>query len=421
MKILHTSDWHLGQNFFNQSRKQEHQAFLNWLLQQIQSRSIDAVIVAGDIFDTGTPPSYAREMLNQFVIGVHQQHCTLILLAGNHDSVATLNESKDIMAYLDTYIVAKASHDPEQQLIRLKDKQGKVSAYVCAIPFLRPRDILQSQNNQNQEDKQQALAQAISQHYAHLYQYALEQRQQENNAHCPIIMTGHLTALGVTKSDAVRDIYIGTLDGFDANGFPPADYIALGHIHRPQIVGKQTQIRYCGSPINLSFDELASEKKILLLDVNLANATTIGISAIPIPCFQPMLQLKGSLTQIKTQIDQYFSTYQSDKTLWCSINVTSENFRQDLLVKIQDILQDRPAQILQLTRSQKHDNQALVSTKNETLAELSPLDVFQKRLGLEQFPDLSDKQIQEKKTRLTQLFTTLIEELNTTNIEDKNA
>lgn len=102
MRILHTSDWHLGQNFYSKSREAEHQAFLDWLLETAQAHLVDAIIVAGDVFDTGSPPSYARTLYNRFVVNLQQTGCHLVVLAGNHDSVATLNESRDIMAFLNT-------------------------------------------------------------------------------------------------------------------------------------------------------------------------------------------------------------------------------------------------------------------------------------------------------------------------------
>ncbi|MDU3048514.1 MAG: exonuclease subunit SbcD [Escherichia coli] len=102
MRILHTSDWHLGQNFYSKSREAEHQAFLDWLLETAQTHQVDAIIVAGDVFDTGSPPSYARTLYNRFVVNLQQTGCHLVVLAGNHDSVATLNESRDIMAFLNT-------------------------------------------------------------------------------------------------------------------------------------------------------------------------------------------------------------------------------------------------------------------------------------------------------------------------------
>lgn len=112
MRILHTSDWHLGQNFYSKSRAAEHQAFLDWLLDTAVTRQVDAIIVAGDIFDTGSPPSYARELYNRFVVNLKKTGCHLVVLAGNHDSVAMLNESRDILAFLNTTVVASAGHAP---------------------------------------------------------------------------------------------------------------------------------------------------------------------------------------------------------------------------------------------------------------------------------------------------------------------
>ena len=114
MRILHTSDWHLGQFFINKSRADEHQKFILWLLEQVEKQAIDAVIIAGDVFDTGTPPSYARELYNQFVIGMHGLGCQLVILAGNHDSVSTLNESKNILAQLNTQVVASVNPKSEE-------------------------------------------------------------------------------------------------------------------------------------------------------------------------------------------------------------------------------------------------------------------------------------------------------------------
>ncbi len=112
MRILHTSDWHLGQNFYSKSRAAEHDAFLSWLLARAQEHEVDAIIVAGDIFDTGSPPSYARELYNRFVVQLQQTGCRLVVLAGNHDSVAMLNESRDILAFLHTTVVANAGCPP---------------------------------------------------------------------------------------------------------------------------------------------------------------------------------------------------------------------------------------------------------------------------------------------------------------------
>ena len=99
MRILHTSDWHLGQHFIGRSRANEHRAFLSWLVAQVNSQHIDAIIVAGDIFDTATPPSYARELYNQFIVDLQPSGCQLIFLAGNHDAAAVLNKTKSLLPF----------------------------------------------------------------------------------------------------------------------------------------------------------------------------------------------------------------------------------------------------------------------------------------------------------------------------------
>ncbi|MBD1556200.1 exonuclease subunit SbcD [Vibrio sp. S9_S30] len=421
MRIIHTSDWHLGQNFYTKSRKSEHQAFLDWLLQQITEHQVNALIIAGDIFDTGSPPSYAREMYNQFVVALQKTQCALVVLGGNHDSVSVLNESKQILAYLNTHVIASSLEENEQQVIELKNDQGEIGALLCAIPFLRPRDLVVSQSGASSTDKKVALAEAIKTHYASVYHHALARQNELHKTHSgrsiPIIATGHLTALGVKQSESVRDIYIGSLEGFAADGFPPADYIALGHIHRPQIVAKKDHIRYCGSPIPLSFDELKSEKQVLLLDF--AQSLTPIITPIFIPRFQPMAIISGSLADIETQLNDYRSGEQTlkesqneqqlgDGSTWLSIEVEIDDYLSDLQQRIQLLVEELPVEVLQLKRSQSSRRQALTQERNETLDELKPADVFEKRLEQEVFE--SDEEL-ARKARLQNAFLEIVAEV----------
>lgn len=386
MKILHSSDWHLGQSFFTKSRKAEHQAFLHWLVQQVELHQVDAVIVAGDIFDTGTPPSYARELYNQFVVSLSQTGATLVVLGGNHDSVATLNESKQLLACLNTHVIANCSEELSTQLLELSRRDGSSGALLCAVPFIRPRDLISSQAGESGLEKRQALGDAIQQHYQQLYQLANEHNQHQQRT-LPIIATGHLSALGVSQSDSVRDIYIGTLDGFPAKDFPAFDYIALGHIHRPQIVAKQNHIRYSGSPIPLSFDELGSSKQVLM--VEFADGKLNDISALAVPNFQAMAVLKGSLQQIEQQLAQYdqadHASTSANSCTWLSIEVEVDDYLSDLQQRVQQLTEDKAVEVLQLRRARPQQRQALQQAARETLAELTPAEVFQKRLALEDF------------------------------------
>ncbi|MEQ9843621.1 exonuclease subunit SbcD [Pectobacterium brasiliense] len=405
MRIIHTADWHLGQYFYTKSRAAEHQAFLNWLIVQVEQHQVDAIIVAGDIFDNGSPPSYAREMYYSFVVALQRTGCQLIVLGGNHDSVAMLNESRELLACLNTQVIACASDDPAQQVLLLENRQRHPGALLCAIPFLRPRDVLTSKAGQSGDEKQLALQEAITAHYQQCYQLACQKRD-ELGLPLPIIATGHLTTIGATASESVRDIYIGTLDAFPAQAFPPADYIALGHIHRPQRVTQSEHIRYSGSPIPLSFDELNSEKSVCLVSFvpDVPPQTPPQIDILPIPMTQPMQLIKGSLSDIEQQLAT-FKNYQGDKPVWLDIEINTQDYLSDMQKRIQAMTENLPVEVLLLRRTREQRLQAITRQDKETLNELSVHDVFERRLVTE--TDMEDSRQQRVRT----LFNQVIDEL----------
>ena len=406
MRILHTSDWHLGQHFISKSRAAEHQAFLDWLLAQVSEQSIDAVIIAGDVFDTGTPPSYARKLYNYFVVEISKLKCQLIVLGGNHDSVSTLDESKGLLAYLNTHVIANVQGDLSHQILVLNDKNGEAGAILCAIPFIRPRDVINSQAGESSADKQQALGKAIADHYQTLYELA-QQKRDEFKQPLPIIATGHLTAMGVKTSESVRDIYIGTLEAFPASAFPPADYIALGHIHRPQIVAKSEHIRYCGSPIPLSFDELGSKKQVLIADFS--NGKLDSVTPLYIPRFQPMQVVKGDLASIRQQlVDLDDNNAEKPLPTWLSIEVSTQDYLDDLQQRIQDMTAGLNVEVLQLRRARSGKQVRIEQQEKETLSELTVEDVFERRLALELFEGEDE---QKRRDRIFDDFKQIVEEV----------
>lgn len=409
MRIIHTSDWHLGQYFFTKTRAQEHQQFLDWLLAQIREQQVDAVIVAGDIFDTGSPPSYARELYNRFVVAIRDTQCQLIILGGNHDSVATLNESKSLLACLNTTVIANVHTETPQAPIILYQKNHTPGALLCAIPYLRPRDMINSKSGQSGADKQGALKEAIADYYQRQYQAALDLRKQLN-VNIPVIATGHLTTIGASVSDSVREIYIGTLEAFNATLFPPFDYIALGHIHRPQRVNKSGHIRYSGSPIPLSFDESAQQKSVCLIDFEQDKLAEMTL--LPIPEFQLLRTLSGSLQEIATQLEKLATLYsEMDTTIWLDIEVSTQDYLSDIQTRIQELTQSPLFEVIVLRRARKQ-RQALMQNEKETLTELTVYDVFERRLAQHQF------ETEEDKTRLTTLFKQAVEMAEQ---EDNNA
>jgi exonuclease SbcD len=421
-RILHTSDWHLGQNFYGKSRANEHQKFLNWLLEQVSEHVIDAVIVAGDIFDTGTPPSYAREMYFDFIVNMHKKKCQLIILAGNHDSVAMLGESKQLLSHLSCQVITSASDILDKQIITLNNKKGQAGAVLCAIPFIRPRDIMTSSAGQSVKEKQQSLQQAISEHYQNLYQQAQDLAQLSSDVKLPIIATGHLTTVGVSSSESVRDIYIGTLEAFPANAFPNADYIALGHIHRNQRVAKSEHIRYSGSPIALSFDEATQTKKVLIAEFEQGKLSQVIEQDIP--CFQPLLMVKSKLEHLTQDINELVDTLnnsekllEKDQKIWLDIEINSAEYLQDLTPRIEALVKELPVEVLLVRRSKKSRQSMPESQKKITLNELSLSEVFATRLLQENWQ--TDLEVNQK-IRLEKMFAQTLEQVQEQNTASEN-
>ena len=390
MRILHTSDWHLGQHFMGKTREAEHGAFMQWLLETLDKESIDALVIAGDIFDTATPPSYARTMYNQFVVAMQDTCCEqLIIVGGNHDSVSTLNESRELFACLNTTVIGGLTKNPEDQVITLRDSKGISGAIMCAIPFIRPREILESQAGEQGSDKQQALQTAIAQHYKNIFHLA----QKQAGSTLPIIATGHLTTVGGQVSDSEREIYIGSLSAFPSSAFPKADYIALGHLHRGQIVAGQEHVRYSGSPIPLSFSETANQKQVLRVDFEENHLSQV--TPLDIPVFRELKVLKGSLEEIEQQLAEM--PEQEGLTPWLDVEVATDDYLSDLQNRVEQLLENRPVELLRVRKKRDRKTEVLSSENRETLAELNVDDVFSQRLEQEDIPE-------ETMVKLSQAF-----------------
>lgn len=404
MKVLHTSDWHLGQNFYGKSRAAEHQHFINWLLSQVDTRQIDLVIVAGDIFDTGTPPSYAREMYFNFVVELHKLDCQLLIIAGNHDSVAVLSEAKQVLKPLGCHVVSQANQADDDMVFAVNNRAGEPAAVICALPYIRPRDVLMSKAGQSSQEKQQDLQQAITARYSGLYERAqqLADELATDKQALPIIGTGHLTVVGAKTTESVRDLYIGTLDAYPAILMPAFDYLALGHIHQPQKIAKTEHIRYCGSPIALSFDEAKQTKTVLL--ANFEQGRLTQVKSISIPIYQRLAMVKTDLANlvadVSAELEQQSQTdsleradsleqanspeqvnsFEQATTTWLDIELSASDYLSDLQSRLNQLLADFSVEIL-LVRRSKQARKAMTQTSSKlVLSELSLEEVFSSKL-----------------------------------------
>ena len=415
MRILHTSDWHLGQHFMGKSRQAEHQALIDWLLVQVDAHAVDAVLIAGDIFDTGAPPSYARELYSHLVVRLHRAGVALLLLGGNHDSVATLGESRALLAVLNTTVVG-AVGDAADHVVLLPQRGGDGGSHepgciVCAVPFIRPRDVWQSQAGQSAQDKQQSLQAALQAYYQAVVDAGRArqaQLQQALGRVVPLIATGHLTTVGASSNDSVREIYVGSLDAFPTAAFPPVDYIALGHIHQPQKVGGLHHIRYCGSPIALGFDEAKQQKEVLLVDLDATGLA--AVTPLPVPRFQALIAVSGNLAALPQAIATAATQGTAEQPAWLEVTVAEDDYLQDLPERINAMVQGLPVEVLRVRRQRTSAAAALQSAAQETLDELSPHDVFARRLAAETLAPELQQALQERYRAVVQSITSPTEE-----------
>lgn len=371
MKILHTSDWHLGQSFMGKSRQEEHQAFLTWLMQTIEKEMVDTLIVAGDIFDTATPPNYALELYYNFLTQL-SSHCkNIIITAGNHDSIATLKAPKQLLKALNIHLIASGDAD-ENEIVSIYNSEDELEGIICAVPFLRDYVVRQSYSGETINDKENSLSHGIKEHYNALYKKALELTKGKD---IPIIATGHLTAVGSKTSESEREIYIGgTLDigsDFLAKDF---DYVALGHLHINQKVGSE-HVRYSGSPIPLSFSESQSQKKVNLITFN---KKKIQVKELDIPLFRPLLVIEGDVDSIIKKLEAI-----EDKSTWIEIHINDVNpflVNQTIREKAEEL------ELILLAVKIDKKEQALHSESLNAISldELTPLDIFQQRLEQEE-------------------------------------
>ncbi len=289
MKILHTADWHLGHRLHEQSQNEEQQLFLTWLSQLIIEEQYDVLLVSGDVFDTGMPSNQSLSMYYNFLISLNHTCCKhIVITGGNHDSPGTLNAPKELLNALSIKVVGKAIEPVSEEVFEISVANEVL--IVAAVPYLRDQDVRKAVAGESFEDINERYKAALINHYNLIADYIFE----INTNKAPVIAMGHLFAIGGSISDSEKDISVGNLGHIGADDFPTVfDYVALGHLHKPQKVGGKSHIRYSGSPVVLSFSEVGYDKKVIGL--NVAENKINHIKEITVPRFRNVLKVSGSL------------------------------------------------------------------------------------------------------------------------------
>ena len=343
-RILHTADWHLGKLLNEKSREEEHDLFLQWLLEKIVEHGIDAVILAGDVFDSANPPQSALTRYFNFVSELYRRgDCALAVIAGNHDSAAQLEAPKQVLQALNTHVRGYLAEKPEDRILYLpSEKDPKVA--IAMMPFLRDRDLRVGKAGESSEEIKDKLVEGIRKRYQESGDTIKKAK-----SNCPSIATGHLTVVNLKKSDSEREIHIGGLEAVGPDSFPEVfSYVALGHLHRPQTSGNNDRLRYSGSPIPLSFSEASDQKEVRILDVTKGEITNYGL---PIPLFRRLVQLTTTKSDIEDTIGK-FNPDTSDLTTWVEVIVEDGTSTEDLNERVRLASEGCNFEVLKILRNQ---------------------------------------------------------------------
>lgn len=382
MRLIHTADWHLGQSLHGFDRSDEQQCFLNWLLETLVEQQADALLIAGDVFDTANPSALAQQQLYRFLTAARARlpHLNTVLIAGNHDSPARLEAPKPFLQLLEAVVsgqvwrLPSGSHDLESLVVPLNNNAGKISAWCLAIPFLRPADLPKV------EGAQDTFLAGVQQ----LYQQALNLAQAKAQPDQAIIALGHgYLQGGAASMDSERRIIIGNSEALPASLFSnDLAYLALGHLHLAQAVGGSDWIRYSGSPLPMSFAEADYPHQVLCVD--LVGAELKSVQPLRIPRFVDLLRIPAKpapLSEVLAALEALELPHLPEQQqAYLEVRVQLTAPEPGLRARIETALQDKPVRLAKIETSYlrtETESTELAPLSLDELQQLDPLSLLE--------------------------------------------
>ena len=382
MRLLHTSDWHLGQTLHNYERGYEHQRFLDWLLDTLVAERVDVLLVAGDVFDNANPSAASQKQLYVFLQQARARlpALQLIVVAGNHDSAGRLEAPGPLLAAHGTHVIGHVLRDDagqidlERLLLPLTGSDGQVQAWCLAVPFLRPGDVPKLPAG----DTQDAYLGGIALLYRQLTDLALARRQPGQAS----LALGHCHMVGGEMStDSERRIVIGGTEMLPSGIFDASiAYAALGHLHKAQAVGGQEHIRYCGSPIPLSFAEVNYRHQVLCLDID--GETLQSVRVIAVPRAVPLLRVPATPAPISEVLAQLAALDVPDAPAeaqpFLEVRVRLDAPEPGLRTRIETALDGKSVRLAKIETSSAARASAPENMTLDQLGQLQPDDIFRR-------------------------------------------
>ena len=382
MRLLHTSDWHLGITLSERSRHDEMVAFFSFLRDIINTRSVDTLIISGDIYDTAVPSNEAQNMYYDFLSSLKDTCCRdVVVIAGNHDSPTMLSASAEILKRLNIHVYSS--------VVNLEPLVLEERGIILPIPFPRDSEIRRASLSETIDEGQDRLKTAIAALYRDMYAKA-----KALNLKLPIIATGHLSVSSASSDgEKNKELYLGGLGTVDSDIFDSGlNYVALGHIHKPQKLNSKGTIRYSGSPIAMTFDEAKYKKCVVIADCSYGEETTV--ETIEVPVGRELITVRGDAETVKKEVRRLRDEKRSG---WITILLTSPEGSAIIRNEVDDILSESDLEVLSSRNITEGESLMMESESVRALSSMTEEDVFDPLLEGKQYSG-------EKKEKMLSLF-----------------
>lgn len=363
MKIIHLADLHIGKRVNEFSMIDDQKYILNQILEIIDKEKPDAVIIAGDVYDKQVPSIEAVELLDSFISDISKRKTTTFIISGNHDSAERLAFGSSLMAMGKIYI----SPVYNGKISKYTLKNDFVSANFYLLPFVKPSHVKRFFPDKKIESYTDAIKVVIDN---------LKLDTSEIN-----ILIAHQFVTGASRTES-EEISVGGLDNVDASVFEDFDYVALGHIHRPQKIGTE-RIRYCGTPLKYSFSEVNDTKSVSIIEIN--SKEDFNLRMIPLIPKRDMRKIRGTYEELTTKTS-YENTNTDD---YIHITLTDEFNVADAIQKLRVIYKN----IMKL----EYDNMRTRESRKINLDDMvienkNPLEIFSEFYKLQNNKEMNDEQ-----------------------------
>ena len=397
LRLLHTSDWHLGHTLHGRERRYEHGRFLAWLLDTLVDVEADVLLIAGDVFETANPPASALADFNGFLAEARRRMPGLdvVVIAGNHDSALRLDAMAPLMNFAQIHVVGSLPRagderalDVDRLLVPLRDRGGEVAGFLAAVPFLRVSDLAgpnaESESESLGSGGGDPLVDGVARVYAEVFAAARARAQAcaEGEGGHALIATGHLYMRGGSLSSlSERKVLGGNQHAIPPSIFTDWAYVGLGHLHLAQAVEQSELVRYCGSPIPLSLDEADYPHQVLL--ASFEGAELAVCQSLPIPRAVEVLRVPAEAPRPLDEVLFELRTMNLDPSLprerwpWLEVRVRLDEAQPDLRMRIDQVLRARPVRLLKITVERVGEGGSLADFPDRRdLDRIDPQQVF---------------------------------------------